>query len=79
MSILDEFSRCTVKTKSKDGRTTISCKLGFWSVEAYESINAMCEAMHYFKQYKEDGEYSSIIGGDDSITKLKEWISNGNL
>ena len=61
MMILEEFNKCVVKTKSKDGKTTITCKLGFWSVEAYESINAMCEAMHYFKQYKEDGEYSSAL------------------
>jgi hypothetical protein len=30
----------------------------------------MRDALHYFEQYKLDGEYSSIIGGESVIEKL---------
>ena len=31
---------------------------------------AIREALHYWHQYKEDGEYSEIIGGKSVIDKL---------
>lgn len=75
MSDLEDLRRCTTTKKRKDGLVTIECNLGLWSVDAYHEINAVCEALHYFRQYKSDGEYSSIIGGKgviDNLTKHKE-------
>lgn len=78
MTLLEEFNKCTLKRKTKSGKTTILCRLGLWSVDGYESINVMHEAMHYFKQYKEDGEYSGIIGGKNTKEKLSETIRINN-
>ena len=72
MNRLESFNKCTTKKELKGGRTEIKCKLGLWSVDGYESINVMCEAMNYFRQYKDDGEYSSIIGGESVTEKLRK-------
>jgi len=68
----EKFLKCTTKTIRKDGHTTVSCKKGLWSVEAYHEINAVTEAMHYFRQYASDGEYSDIIGGKTAFEVLSE-------
>ena len=70
MSDLEELRRCSNTKKRKDGLVTIECKLGLWSVDAYHEINAVYGALHYFRQYKSDGEYSSIIGGESVIDNL---------
>ena len=70
MTEVDEFKACTVKKKHKYGRTEIQCKLGLWDVDAYHEINAVAEAMRYFRQYKSDGEYNHIIGGESAVDKL---------
>lgn len=58
-----EFSACTNRVVSKDGWVSISCKLGMWSVEGRDEDAVLQEALHYFRQYKADGEYGHIIGG----------------
>ena len=63
---------CTTKKKHKNGRTSIDCKLGLWGVDAPSAKVAMREAVYYFEQYKQDGEYSSILGGKSVIEKLME-------
>ena len=67
---MNDFDKCTVKKERKNGKTTIDCKLGLWGVEAPSAKMAMREAVYYFEQYKEDGEYSSILGGESVFDKL---------
>ena len=66
---LDDFSKC-VDESIEDGRTSLKCKLGLWSVDAVDSDRVYLEAFHYWKQYAEDGEYSSIIGGPTVMDKM---------
>lgn len=39
-------------------RCEISCRKGLWSVTAPTELEAYREALHYFRQYYGDGEYS---------------------
>ena len=72
MSKLSEFNKCTIKQKHRCGRTVISCKIGLWGVDAPTYELAMREAMHYFKQYRGDGEYYKILGGKSPVELLME-------
>jgi hypothetical protein len=45
------------KYEYKLGRHTISCNKGLFSVDAFTKEEAEKEAMYYFLQYFEDGEY----------------------
>lgn len=65
------FAKCTT-SELKDGMFHIDCKLGLWSVSADTLDEAYREAQHYFNQYKQDGEYSSIIGGESVVEKLSK-------
>ena len=59
-----EFFACTErKINPRNGWMTIECRYGLWSVEGKDHNAVFSEALAYFRQYKEDGEYSSIIGG----------------
>ena len=70
MSDYDDFKKCTHTIF--DGHVwDISCKLGLWGVYSECKDTAQDEALHYFNQYKEDGEYSSILGGKSVIELLK--------
>lgn len=62
LTVSDEFSKC-VKIKHNKHGFEAECKLGLWSVTAQSIEDVISEAERYFIQYKEDGEYSSIIGG----------------
>lgn len=57
----DDMKRC-VKIKRKDGITIIECRLGLWVVSGPYS-DAMREAVRYFEQYKQDGEYEHLLEG----------------
>ena len=46
-----------LKTK-ENGRYEAKCKKGNWSVDAPSKNQATQEAMHYFMQYAQDGEYT---------------------
>ena len=59
---LEQFDRC-VNSKTKDGRVSVECKLGLWSVEAADSDQVNAEAFHCWNQYAQAGEYYKIIGG----------------
>lgn len=61
-----DFHKCTTMTK-RNGVIEIECKLGLWSVQGKFMMQVINEALHYFDQYKRDGEYSSIIGGKSVI------------
>lgn len=70
---MTQFEQCTEMTGStSEGRVEIKCKLGFWSVFAPTRELAVREAMHYFSQYRSDGEYHSIIGGKTPAQVLME-------
>ena len=69
MSDLSQMIKCTKTTRGVD-YVSIDCKLGLWGVSAPTKDIAMHQAMHYFLQYRDDGEYSSIIGGESVIEKL---------
>ena len=66
MSYYDDFYKCTHTVFDGDV-WDISCKLGLWDVQCECKADAQGEAAYYFAQYKEDGEYSSIIGGKSVI------------
>ena len=68
---MDEFKECTLSLFDGD-LWDISCKLGLWSVSGEDKDAVQDEALHYFKQYRDDGEYSSIIGGHSVIEKLTQ-------
>ena len=72
INLLDDFKKCTTKRQRKNGRTSINCKLGLWGVLVTSEDQAMMEALRYFIQYKNAGEYSEIIGGDSVIENLME-------
>tara|TARA_R110000796_G_scaffold214800_1_gene330766 strand:- start:28517 stop:28744 length:228 start_codon:yes stop_codon:yes gene_type:complete len=63
MKMLDDFNKCVNEIIDKDGRVSLSCKLGLWSVSSLDSDSVYLQAYHYWRQYAGDGEYSSIIGG----------------
>lgn len=58
--IQTELEKCVVYTRQGD-RCTIRCKLGLWSVEGPYGLALINEAEHYFRQYKEDGEYEELL------------------
>ena len=57
MALIEDFKKCTTKKRHKDGRIEINCKLGLWSIESYSESFADKEALNYFTQYRDDGEY----------------------
>jgi hypothetical protein len=66
---MTELEQCA--TYRRDGEAcTIACKLGLWSVTGKYSLSLINEAEHYFQQYKADGEYHELLGGDDPVTVL---------
>lgn len=67
----DKYLKCVKKTHSELG-LTIECKLGLWSVEGRNPLKVEAEAQHYWIQYNDDGEYSSIIGGPTVAEVLLE-------
>ena len=52
-------------------RTSFKCKLGLWSVEAKNPDDAFREAMHYFQQYRSDGEYDGTAA-DKLLERLQD-------
>jgi hypothetical protein len=66
----EQFNKCITKRTRKNGNTSINCKLGLWGVSASNEFEAIVEALRYWHQYKEDGEYSEIIGGKSVIDRL---------
>ena len=68
---LSDMEKCT--TYKREGEMcTISCNLGLWSVSRRYGLELISEALHYFEQYKADGEYSEIIGGKTVLETLAE-------
>jgi hypothetical protein len=72
MSKLKQFVECVDEYIDEDDRISIKCKLGLWSVSSKDSDSVYLEAFHYWRQYADDGEYHSIIGGKTQLEALKE-------
>jgi hypothetical protein len=68
LTIFQKMALCVNEVK-KGNKIEVACKLGLWSVIGNES-DVYFDALHYFKQYMDDGEYSSIIGGKTVIDNL---------
>ena len=68
LTIFQNMALCVNETK-KGEHVEIACKMGLWSVIG-PSNTVYHEALHYWKQYADDGEYSSIIGGKTVIENL---------
>lgn len=65
---MSDFEKC-VKTSHK---YKIDCVLGLWSVEGSSKASVESKAFHYWQQYKKDGEYYKILGGESpAIVMLK--------
>jgi len=58
---MNEFKKNTNRRANKDSYT-INCKKGLWGVTAATKEEAMREALRYFVQYYEDGEYDTTKG-----------------
>ena len=68
---MNEFEKCTI-CKHDEDRYIIECKKGLWAVEGPYMKQIINEAMHYFNQYKADGEYSEILGSKSGAELLSE-------
>jgi len=66
---MTDMGKCTTCKREGD-HLTISCNLGLWSVSGKYSSELLNEALHYFTQYKMDGEYSEIIDGKSVMDTL---------
>lgn len=65
------FYENTVHRKVK-GRYEIKCRLGLWSIGGPDHSIIKNEAMHYFMQYYNDGEYDEDHCLERFITTVKE-------
>lgn len=74
---MNDFDKCTTKIIHPSGRTVVICKLGLWSVTAPTELEAISEGIHYFEQYKSDGEYHEIIGGVDLMVAIRRMLRSG--
>jgi len=74
LAIAEKFEKC-IKRKESGLIYKIDCILGLWGVEGGCKEVVETEAFHYWQQYESDGEYSSIIGGQSVIEKLKQQLT----
>ena len=73
---LTEMEKCTTYHRDDNGVIRkIECILGLWSVEGRFDLQLINEAGHYFKQYRDDGEYSDILGGKSAAEVMIDKIS----
>jgi hypothetical protein len=77
MSDIINFSKCVKKYKVGN-LYLIDCRYGLWGVSGCDQDKVMAEAFHYWGQYADDGEYSSIIGGKTAIETLLDNLNNTN-
>ena len=66
-SLLKQFAEDMVELhkcatfKQIGERVSIKCKLGLWEVEGPNDMSSINEAMQYFEQYKNDGNYAQLL------------------
>ena len=70
MDTAQQFEICVQRSRNKQADYVFTCKKGLWEVVSYSSPKGYREAMHYFQQYKEDGEYHEFIGGPTLLQAL---------
>jgi hypothetical protein len=70
----DVFERCVERAVDKDGVLKLRCKKGFWCVSGKNHQQVEVEAVHYWRQYEQDGEYEDILraAGDQSPAVMME-------
>ena len=68
---MDDFEKCSRYEYSK-GIHYYYCRLFLWDAGSSNKATAKREALSYWQQYASDGEYSSIIGGESVIEKLRK-------
>lgn len=66
MTEYERFKSNIIINEEPDGRCEISCKKGLWSVSANGLLTAIHEALHYYVQYKNDGEYDELLKKNQS-------------
>jgi hypothetical protein len=59
---LNEFARC-VEINCNGTHAEINCRKGLWSVSGSSFHQIIGEALHYWQQYRADGEYEEITKG----------------
>lgn len=69
IKMYEDFNKC-VDIIHKGRVVEINCKLGLWGVSGTAQEDVYRDALSYWMQYKDDGEYSSILGGESVIDKL---------
>jgi hypothetical protein len=72
-----DFALCVTETRKGD-EIEIKCKLGLWSVTGRAADMIYHDALHYWGQYRDHGEYSDLIGGPTVSDKLIEALNNEN-
>ena len=77
LTIFQNMALCVNETKKGD-QVEIACKMGLWSIIG-DSSSVYYKALHYWKQYADDGEYSSIIGGKTVVETLKETLEQKEI
>ena len=68
LTIFQKMALCVNEKKNGD-QVEIGCKLGLWSVIGPNN-DVYSDALHYFKQYMDDGEYYKILGGKSPVELL---------
>ena len=77
MEVAQKMALCVNEIKRGE-QVEIECKMGLWSVIG-NSDSVYFDALHYFKQYMDDGEYYEILGGKSPAEVLIENINKEGL
>ena len=59
--VYEKFYKCVLIFYDSDN-WHYECKLNLWGVTGCDKDEVEEEALHYFRQYLEDGEYDEILG-----------------
>jgi hypothetical protein len=62
------FDKCVERKRIKDGTLEIHCKRGNWCVSGRDHGRVEADARHYWYQYKQDGEYDSLLSNSVNHT-----------
>lgn len=74
LTIFQKMALCVNEIK-RGKQVEIECKMGLWSVIG-PSSDVYADALHYWKQYADDGEYYKILGGKSPAEILSEKLNN---
>jgi len=73
---VSEFEKHTTTKKLSDGSYECSCNKGLFSASAPTIYQAKKEAVHYFMQYWDDGEYDGTLK-ERLMSKIKNPLDYG--